>query len=182
VSRLNVRSRAGVFEALEEVNASASYPGAVAYRAEHAITAAPPMAALVQTMVDAEASGVLFTRNPVSGDEQFIVEASFGLGEAVVSGIVTPDRFVLSQESELVEETISDKEIVTVFAEEGTTTTTLEMARARRPCIDSATLETLTQLGKQCEAMLGSPQDVEWALAKGAVWILQSRPITVHCG
>jgi pyruvate,water dikinase len=178
LSRLNVRSPAAVVGALEEVRASATSPAALAYRARHALGGQPCMAALVQTMVDAEASGVLFTRDPLSGAEQFVVEGSFGLGEAVVSGAVTPDRFVLSSDGELVEEHISEKEIVTVPAEGGTTTVRLETARARRPCIDLATLRLLTQLGKRCEEILESPQDVEWALAGDNAWILQSRPIT----
>lgn len=178
LSRLNVRSPAAVVRALQEVRASATSPAALAYRARHALGGQPCMAALVQTMVDAEASGVLFTRDPLSGGKQFVVEGSFGLGEAVVSGAVTPDRFVLSPDGELVEERISEKEIVTVPVEEGTTTVRLGAARARRPCIDLATLRLLIQLGERCEEILESPQDVEWAVTEGTVWILQSRPIT----
>jgi pyruvate,water dikinase len=182
LSLLNVRSSEGVLRALGQIGASADSDGARAYRARHAISGEPRIAALVQTMVNAEAAGVLFTRDPMSGREQFVVEASFGLGEAVVSGFVTPDRFVLSAEGDLLEEQISKKEVVTVPAEEGTTTATLEAARALVRCVDPATLRTLARLGKRCEEVLGSHQDIEWALAEGAVWILQSRPITAHRG
>jgi pyruvate, water dikinase len=177
-SRLNVRSAGEVVRALREIRASVASPRAVAYRARHGIGGEPSMAAVVQAMVKAQSAGVLFTRDPISNDEQFVVEGSFGLGEAVVSGVVIPDRFVLSPGGELLEQQISNKEVVTVPGEEGTTTSRLEAARARRPCVDPTTLRKLARLGRRCEEVAGSPQDVEWALANGALWILQSRPIT----
>jgi phosphoenolpyruvate synthase/pyruvate phosphate dikinase len=135
---------------------------------------------LVQAMVFAEASGVLFTRDPLTGEERFVVEGSWGLGEAIVSGDVTPDHFVLSPAGELLDRMVADKELATVPAAEGTTVAEVEGSRRHVPCLGTGDLEALVALGRRCEATMGGPQDVEWAIADRRVWLLQSRPITAR--
>jgi pyruvate,water dikinase len=142
------------------------------------------MAVIVQTMVPAEAAGVMFTADPVTGRRDcVVVEASYGLGEAVVSGKVVPDRVVVSKRVAAVEaRSTAYKAIEVVPSEEGgVRVEEVGEGRAGHPCLDDATACRLALLGASVEALLGGPQDVEWALSRpgeGKLHLLQSRPIT----
>lgn len=177
-SELNVHAAADVVAALERIRTSAGSPSASAYVTRRGMGKPGEMAAVVQAMVFAETSGVLFTRDPLTGEERFVVEGSWGLGEAIVAGEVTPDHFVLSPDGELLERIVADKELAAVPAAEGTTVAEVEGSRRHVPCLGIGDLQALVALGRRCEATLGGPQDVEWAIAGGRVWLLQSRPIT----
>jgi pyruvate,water dikinase len=143
------------------------------------------IAVVVQLMVDAEKSGVMFTSHPSTGDAQMIVEAAWGLGEAVVAGEVSPDHYVIDRQSaDLAEHSIADKKIMYVRDEETGQTaerTVPEEKRERRVLADDE-LERLRELGERVEDHYDSPQDVEWAVADGEVYMLQSRPITTISG
>ena len=139
------------------------------------------MAVIVQAMVPAEAAGVAFTADPVSGRrDQVIVEGSYGLGKAVVDGLVTPDRVVVSRRVTVVERrTTAGKARQLVPAPGGgVRELPVDADRAGRPCIDDVTAVRLAKLAVRAEALFGAPQDVEWALAGGQIHLLQSRPIT----
>jgi pyruvate, water dikinase len=141
------------------------------------------IAVVVQRMVDARTAGVMFTRSPLTGDRSVItIEATWGLGSAIVGGEVTPDRFVISKITpEISVREISDKHVQHVPAEGGgikTVETPPELRRA--PCISDEELATLKEIARKVERHYGRPQDIEWAIDRsGQVQLLQSRPETV---
>jgi pyruvate,water dikinase len=145
------------------------------------------MGVAVQLMVDAAVSGVLFTCNPVSGDPSMVaVNASWGLGLAVVGGEVTPDDYLVSKVThELVREHIHAKEIQYLPdpGGHGAVRTHVPPEQREIPCLDRAALDALVDMGRRVERYFGSHQDVEWAVARGrelpdSVFVLQSRPVT----
>jgi pyruvate,water dikinase len=175
---LNVRTPEDVERALRDIHQSAFTPAALAYRQRQGIHADPRMGAVVQTFVMPDASGVLFLRDPVDNSERIIVEGSWGLGESVVEGMVTPDRWVLSAFGSVISCEVSDKDVAVVAADTGTEVVDVDPARRRIPCLDTASIYELVNLARACEKLFGSPQDVEWAVASNRIWLLQSRPIT----
>ncbi|MDL5361734.1 phosphoenolpyruvate synthase [Halalkalicoccus sp. NIPERK01] len=139
------------------------------------------IAVVVQRMVDAEKSGVMFTSHPSTGDPRIILEAAWGLGEAVVSGSVSPDNYVVDRESgEIEEETIATKKLQCVRDEETGETVEEEVPEGKREArvLEDAEIAELIELGERVEDHYGTPQDVEWAIVEGEVFMLQSRPIT----
>jgi pyruvate,water dikinase len=132
------------------------------------------MAVVVQRMVAAEAAGVLFTRDPSDPSAgHMLVEGAWGLGEAVVSGRVTPDRWRLDRTSGAVLEAVVSFKLVMVVAGAEVPAT-----RQGEPCLTAGQLQRLVQLARRIEAEYGAPQDVEWAVLGEEVWLLQSRSIT----
>jgi pyruvate,water dikinase len=156
----------------------------IAYRRKHGLPeAGVAMAVVVQQMVDARTAGVMFTRSPTSGDRSVIViEGAWGLGSAVVSGEVTPDRFVVGKiTGEISVREIRDKHIQHVPLVAGGTAEVETPAQMREvPCISDAELMALRDVGRRIEKHYGRPQDIEWAIDRqDCVRILQSRPETV---
>ncbi|MBN9505063.1 MAG: PEP/pyruvate-binding domain-containing protein [Altererythrobacter sp.] len=141
------------------------------------------MAVVVQRMVDAMCAGVMFTRSPLTGDKSVItVEGAWGLGSAVVSGEVTPDRWVMGKiTGEISVRDISDKHARQVPAPGGGIVEVAnEAAIANQPCLTDDQLMALREVGRKVERHYGKPQDIEWALDEaGHVFLLQSRPETV---
>jgi phosphohistidine swiveling domain-containing protein len=181
---LNVRGEEALLHAVRQCWASLWTARAMAYRAQQAIAPdAVAMAVVVQQMVHADVAGVLFTANPNTGArDEVLVEASFGLGEAVVAGAVTPDTFVLDRESLSVEATrLGTKETMIVGSEDGETTRSqpVPAARRREAALPESLLIELAALGLLVEQHCnGTPQDIDWAVADGRIWLLQARPIT----
>ncbi len=139
------------------------------------------IAVVVQLMVDADKSGVMFTSHPSTGAPKIIIEAAWGLGEAVVSGSVSPDNYVIDRETgELLDETIADKKVMMYKDEE--TGETVERAvpddKRNARVLGDDELERLVELGERAEGHYDDPQDVEWAIVGDDVFMLQSRPIT----
>ena len=151
---------------------------AVAYRAKQNIDAADvAMAVVVQKLVPAESAGVLFTRDPLdAGGTRMLAEASWGLGEAVVSGRVQPDRFTLDHGTGAVlSRELGSKAVrVTASGEEH-----VPAELQRQFCLGDTALSQLAELGRKVEAFYGDARDVEWAYAGGTFHLLQARPITV---
>jgi phosphoenolpyruvate synthase/pyruvate phosphate dikinase len=156
---------------------------ALAYRAGRG--GAAGMSVAVQCMVDARVAGVLFTLNPVSGDPSSIaIEASYGLGETVVGGEVTPDSYLWSKVTrELLRADIGTKDVERVPDREagGTALRKVPDELRRRPCLEPDEIERLAALGRGVEEHYGRAQDLEWAIdrATGEVFLLQARPETV---
>ncbi|OJY63141.1 MAG: phosphoenolpyruvate synthase [Sphingobium sp. 66-54] len=156
----------------------------VTYRRKHGLPEeGVAMAVVVQTMVDARTAGVMFTRSPTTGDKSVItVEGAWGLGSAVVSGEVTPDRWVIGKiTGEISTREISDKHIRQVPAPGGGIVDEALPADMRNaPCLSDEELQALRAVGRRVEKHYGRPQDIEWAIDKsGALLLLQSRPETV---
>jgi pyruvate,water dikinase len=139
------------------------------------------IAVVVQKMVDADKSGVMFTSHPSTGAPKVIIEGAWGLGEAVVSGSVSPDNYVVDRESEDVEEvTIAEKKVMMERDPDTGETIEREVSDPKRTArvLDDEELSSLVALGRRVEDHYGTPQDVEWAIVDGDVYMLQSRPIT----
>jgi pyruvate, water dikinase len=138
------------------------------------------MAVVVQRMVAADVAGVLFTCDPVQRRrDRMIVEAVFGLGEAAVSGQVTPDHFVIARDGELKKSRIAVQPFAVVSAPAGgTAERELSPQEGGAETLDEGRLRALARLGDDLERRLGVPQDIEWALADGELYVLQARPVT----
>ncbi|MFC7155630.1 phosphoenolpyruvate synthase [Halomarina halobia] len=139
------------------------------------------IAVVVQQMVDAEKSGVMFTSHPSTGEPEIIIEAAWGLGEAVVSGSVSPDNYVVDRDTaETTEVTIADKKVMHTKDPDTGETVEVEVSDDRRTArvLTDDEIARLVELGRQVEEHYGRPQDVEWAVYRGEVYMLQSRPIT----
>jgi phosphoenolpyruvate synthase/pyruvate phosphate dikinase len=182
-----IRGADHVCDAVRDCWVSLYSPPAITYRAKLAETQPPAMGVAVQLMVDAEVSGVMFTCNPVSGDPSMVaVNASWGLGLAVVGGEVTPDDFLVSKVThEVVRRHVNAKEIEYVPDASGGGVVRVEVPKERRelPCLDESALGTLVDVGRRVERYFGSAQDIEWAIVRGgelpsSLYVLQSRPVT----
>jgi pyruvate,water dikinase len=139
------------------------------------------IAVVVQQMVDSEKSGVMFTSHPSTGAPVVTIEAAWGLGEAVVSGAVTPDNYVVDRESgELRDETVAQKKVMHVRDEETGETVERQVPEDKqgKRVLSDAELDELREIGEMIEEYYGEPQDVEWAIYEGDIYLLQSRPIT----
>jgi pyruvate,water dikinase len=139
----------------------------------------PRVAVIVQALVPAEVAGVLFTADPISGSGQrWMVEASWGLGEAVVGGLVTPDRYVIARTGEPVERQLVARR-GDVANENGARESAIDdLARIQGACLGEKALVRLAALGAACEGLFGAHQDIEWALSSGTLYLLQCRPVT----
>ena len=178
---LNVSGEEAVLEAVRACWASLWTARAMAYRARQGIDpASVSLAVVVQRMVEAEAAGILFTADPVSGRrDRTVINAAWGLGESVVGGRVTPDTLVVEKAGgRVVSRETADKEVMTVYTERGTGEQHVPEERRREPVIGDEAAAELARYGARIEELYGTPQDIEWALAGGELFILQARPVT----
>ncbi len=139
------------------------------------------IAVVVQQMVDADKSGVMFTSHPSTGAPVVTIEAAWGLGEAVVSGAVTPDNYVVDRNTgEVQDKTVAEKKVMHVRDEETGETAEREVPADKQgeQVLSGAELEELREIGETIEEYYGNPQDVEWAIYDDELYLLQSRPIT----
>lgn len=180
-----VRGTDQVCDAVRDCWVSLYSAPAISYRARLGRDqGAAAMGVTVQLMVDARVSGVMFTCNPVSGDPSMVaVNASWGLGLAVVGGEVTPDDYLVSKVTrEVVREKVNRKEIEYVpdAGGHGAVRVDVPDERASRRCLDDAALRALVEVARRVERHFGSPQDIEWAIGRDgdAVYVVQSRPVT----
>ncbi|MEU1128996.1 rifamycin-inactivating phosphotransferase [Streptomyces sp. NPDC005900] len=177
---LNVVGHEAVLRHISRCWASLFTERAVIYRRRNGIDHRTiHMAVVVQRMVIPHASGILFTADPVSGNRRVAtVDAGFGLGEALVSGLVNPDVFKV-RDGEVVDRTIAAKErAVRALPAGGTREVTVDAGQQRQPALTDARAVELVDLGRRIEAHFGCPQDIEWCLADDGFQIVQSRPIT----
>jgi phosphohistidine swiveling domain-containing protein len=177
---LNVIGPAALLRALVDCWASLWTARAIGYRARNAVAASDiALAVVVQEMVQSEVSGVLFTADPLTGRRnRIVIDATLGLGEALVSGRVEPDHYAVDPAAGVILERRLGSKAVSVRAQEGGGTATVTEAAAGRQALPDAQIGELAGLGQRIAALYGSPQDIEWAWAGGRLSILQSRPIT----
>jgi pyruvate,water dikinase len=176
-----VRGAEDVCDAVRDCWLSLYSAPAVAYRARLPAAPEPAMGVTVQLMVDAEISGVMFTCNPVSGDPSMVaINASWGLGLAVVGGEVTPDDYLVSKVTrEVVRRQVHDKHVQYVPGERGAVRVEVPDERREVPCLGDTELNALADVARRVERHFGSRQDVEWAIARGGeLFVVQSRPVT----
>ncbi|MGH4024246.1 MAG: PEP/pyruvate-binding domain-containing protein [Pseudonocardiaceae bacterium] len=178
---LNIVGAEAVLDAVRRCWASLWTDRALTYRTTNGIDhRSVQLAVIVQHMVDAEVAGVLFTADPVTGHRgHAVIDANPGLGEAVVSGAVNPDHFVVDADGTVVERRPGDKRVVISSRPGGGTERRTRTADDGQSCLSDAQLRELAALGRQVQSHYGTPQDIEWALdASGAWWLTQARPIT----
>jgi pyruvate, water dikinase len=180
---LNVSSPAKLVEAVGAICASARAESAIAYRERMRIEGEPRIGVVAQELVPAERAGVLFSCNPIDGADELVIEATWGLGEAVVAGFVTPDRFRLSRDGRVLERAIGVKDVAIRPAPQGGTEQKEVPAELfRRACLEDSDLDRLRQLASRCEQAFGGKQDLEWAFAGDDLYLLQRRAVTHPVG
>jgi pyruvate,water dikinase len=177
---LNVVGPAAILQHVSRCWASLFTDRAVTYRLRNGLDHRKVhMAVVVQQMVFPQAAGVLFTADPVTGNRKIAsVEASFGLGEALVSGLVNPDVYKV-QDGKVIARAVASKRLaIHASPSGGTQEQAIAPDRQEQPALTDAQVLRLAQLGRRIEAHFGRPQDIEWCLADDDFWIVQSRPIT----
>jgi rifampicin phosphotransferase len=177
---LNIVGTAAILEHISRCWGSLFTERAVTYRLRNGFGHRNVhMAVVVQQMVFPEAAGVLFTADPVTSNRKVAcVEASFGLGEALVSGLVNADAYQV-RDGEVVAKTVATKQVaIHALPAGGTQEQAVDPARQEQPALTDAQAVRLAQLGRRIEAYFGRPQDIEWCLVDDEFQIVQSRPIT----
>ena len=178
---LNVRGENDLVEKVRKCWSSLYTPRAIYYRVHQGFRHDEvSIAVVVQKMVNSEKSGVMFTSHPVTGERLCIIEAAFGLGEAIVSGAVSPDTYVYDRTGKkLTEINIGEKKLMITRDENGKTVKIdLPPEKVRERVLNDREIEELVKFAELIENHYGTPQDVEWGIEKGNVYILQSRAIT----
>src|SRR5215470_1894319 len=176
---LNVHSVADVAGAVREVWWSANSDSAITYRQRVGLFTRPSVGVVVQTLLNPTAAGVLFTENPLTGADERMIEASWGLGEAVVNGLVVPDHFRLDRSGQVLERKPGRKRIaIRSLPNGGTFEEQLPPAQASQFCLNDTQLAALGELALHCEKVYGPRRDIEWALQDGTFYLLQCRAIT----
>jgi phosphohistidine swiveling domain-containing protein len=178
---LNIQGEKALFEAVKKCWASLWTARAIAYRLRQNIDPATvSLAVVLQELIPAESAGILFTANPVDGQrDQVVINATWGLGEAIVGGQVTPDSVIVDKSNwEIIARQTVAKTLMTTWIEQGTAAQPVPHAQQTQSVLDDAMALELTQMGIQIEAHYGMPMDIEWAVSGEEIAILQARPIT----
>jgi len=179
VTILNVRHENEVAGAVLRVRESAYTESARAYRRTLGMDETPRVGVVVQRMIEPDCAGVMFTRNPITGADERIIEASWGLGEAVVAGLVVPDNYALDGSGRVLRRTAGDKDIALRGAPEGgTVEEAVSDYLVAALCLSDDMLTHLHGLALECEALFGKGLDVEWAFAGETLYLLQCRAMT----
>ncbi|MEO8306276.1 MAG: PEP/pyruvate-binding domain-containing protein [Betaproteobacteria bacterium] len=169
-----------IVKAIHRVWNSGHSEGARAYRAKLGISERPRTAVTLQKMVFPDCAGVMFTRHPVTGADEIVIEASWGLGEAIVEGLVVPDRFRLSKKGVLTEKIAGTKDVfVQALPGGGIAETPIDdPQKITGFCVSDAQVGELVRLGALCEQHFGPGRDIEWGIERGVLYLLQCRAIT----
>ncbi len=176
---LNVHSTEDVPDAVREVWWSANSDAAITYRQKVGLFTRPSVGVVVQTLLNPASAGVMFTEHPVTGADERLIEASWGLGEAVVAGLVVPDHFRLDRAGQVLERKPGRKRIaIRALPNGGTFEEPVEPARAAQICLDDKELAALGDLALRCEKVYGPRRDIEWAIQDGTLYLLQCRAVT----
>lgn len=180
LSLLGVVGCTAVVDAVCQVHQSASHSSASAYRDHRGIGGAVRMGVVLQQMVPAEVAGVMFTRNPVTGAEERVIEASWGLGETVVSGMVTPDQYRLDPDGNVLDRCSGEKDVAILLGPDGRTQECeISGPRVEELCLSDRHLQALHRLAGECDRVFGgTDHDIEFAFTGDALYLLQRRPIT----
>ena len=178
---LNIRGEAALLDTVKQCWASLWTARAIAYRQRQGIDpASVSLAVVVQVLVAAEASGILFTADPTTGErDHVLINAGWGLGEAIVAGLVMPDTAVVDKTNwQIVSHEVNKKTTMTVRTETGTAETAVPVEQQNEQVLGEETAVALAKLGAQIETHYGTPVDIEWVVTDGKIQILQARPIT----
>lgn len=178
---LNVLGEAGLYISIKKCFASLYSARALSYRRQTNFDAVNILLAVViQEMVESEVSGVLFTADPINQNrDQMMLNAAWGLGEAIVSGKVTPDIYIYNKlECHISSKTLGKKELLIVYGESGIQEITTTAKEKEQFCLTQKQAIEIFEMGLKIEDHYDCPQDIEWAICKDTLYLLQSRPIT----
>jgi pyruvate,water dikinase len=179
-TKLNIHGPELALDALIEIWKSGRSENALAYRQRMGSNEEPQVGVVLQRLVHSDVAGVLFTCNPVTGLDEIVIEAAWGLGEAVVQGMVIPDRIRMTRAGAVVERQAGSKDIaVRKSPDGGTWHEPVPPPLARRICLGYPELRALHRLACHCDETFGAePHDIEWAIQDNQIFLLQRRPIT----
>jgi hypothetical protein len=176
---LNVPGVGDLPAAVREIWWSANSDSAITYRQRVGLFARPSVGVVVQSLLDPDVAGVMFTQNPINKADERLIEASWGLGEVVVAGRVIPDSFRLDRAGAVRERTPGLKRIaIRAAADGGTVEDSVAPELVGQLCLDDDQLAQLNALAAQCEQVYGPARDIEWAFAGGQLYLLQCRAVT----
>jgi len=176
---LNVPSVDDLRSAIQEIWWSANSDSAITYRQRVGLFTRPSIGVVIQSLLDPDVAGVLFTQNPINGADERIIEASWGLGEVVVAGRVIPDTFRMDRAGVVLERTPGFKKIaIRSAADGGTFEERVAPELVEKLCLDDDQLARLSVLAERCEQVFGGARDIEWAFAQGELYLLQCRAVT----
>ena len=179
VTILNVPSVNEVVPAVREIWWSANSDSAITYRQRVGLLSRPNVGVVVQALLDPTVAGVLFTRNPINGADERLIEASWGLGEVVVAGRVIPDHFRVDRSGNILERVPGVKKIaIRALPDGGTVEEEVKPDLVEQICLSDQDLADLNQLAQRCEEVYGPGRDIEWAIAGGKLYLLQCRAVT----
>lgn len=169
--------------AINEVWWSANSDSAITYRQRVGLFRRPSVGVVVQALVEPRAAGVMFTRNPITGGPERMIEASWGLGEAVVAARVIPDNFTVAPDGEVLGRVPGRKDVaIRRHPDGGTFEEPVAGDLVEGLCLDDGDLAELARLAERCEQVYGPGRDIEWAIADGTLYLLQCRAITTAAG
>ncbi len=179
-SFLNIKGVDSLVQSVKRCFASLFTARAIYYRKKKGFASEKGyLAVVVQRMIDSQKSGVIFSKNPLKNDGNIIIEAVFGLGEGIVSGMISPDHYVLNSKLDLVDRKIADKKIALTRSSSGKTEEVkLSSEISNREVLNGHELKILGQHAMRLEEHYGKPQDIEFAIDKDGIFVVQSRPIT----
>lgn len=176
---LNVPSLDAVTSAIGEVWWSANSDSAITYRQRVGLFTRPSVGVVVQELLNPESAGVMFTQNPITGADERMIEASWGLGESVVAGIVIPDNYRMDRSGRVLQSIAGLKKVaIRSLPDGGTVQEAVPAELVERLCLDQRQLEELSRLASLTEQVYGPARDIEWAFSGGALHLLQCRAIT----
>ncbi len=177
---LNMRLDEDIHEAVKTVYRSRNSERVREYSRVKGENGTEEIAVIVQRLVKADSSGVLFTANPVTGQRgEAVLTATWGLGEAIVGGLVTPDTYIINkQDCRIIKREIADKQVMTVLLENGTEEQPVPKNLRRAPVLLDIQAIELVRLGMRVEKLYGMPMDIEWVCTEGKILLVQARPIT----
>ena len=176
---LNVPSYTDLSAAIRQIWWSANTDSVITYRKRVGLFGRPSVGVVVQSLLNPEVAGVMFTQNPVNGTDERVIEASWGLGEAVVAARVIPDHFRLDRSGEVLERTPGLKKVaIRAVATGGTVERELAPELVEALCLDDRQLQLLNALAARCEQVYGPARDIEWAYADDRIYLLQCRAVT----
>lgn len=183
ISVLNVSNFSQLISAIAKVLDSSLTSSAQSYREKMGINDATKMGIVLQELHHSEAAGVMFTKNPLNGARERVIEAAWGLGEVVVAGLVIPDYYRLSLKGDILERRIGEKDIaLRLLPQGGTEEMDIPPEKANAKILEDTDLQKLHRLALSCESVFGKHLDIEWSLADGQFILLQCRAITTSHG
>lgn len=177
---LNIKGKTNMIEAVKKCWASLFTARSIYYRIRKGFKHEQVLiAVIIQQMINSDKSGVIFSRNPISQDENVIIEAAFGLGEGIVSGRIQPDHYIVSRELKILKKGIADKKIAIVRNSAGKTETIrLTAEKSKSLVLSDYEIKKLGDYAVKLEEHYKKPQDIEFSIDSGNIYIVQTRPIT----